>query len=810
MSLPRPLLLALLIFLTGSNGAAAAPGGEGSMTLYPPKIRLDWSQDRQPIVVQWTATDGTTRDITNKVTATWAPIGVAELKTGQILARKPGQTRLTLRWKSFSLTAPVTVRGTEHERPVRFGRDILPIFTRAGCNTGACHGTTRGQDGFHLSLFGYDPAGDYQRLTRQQPGRRIDLAVPEKSLLFEKAVGRASHTGGQRFEPTSQLARVLLQWLRDGAPGDNSKSPQAQRIEVFPPHMVLEGEGSTHRVIVRVHDSDGTDRDVTELASFHSNQEDVARMMKPGWVRSGQRGEAFLLVRFGTFTTGIPITVLPPGPPPPFPSIDAKGEIDRFVFQRLRTLRLTPSKPCSDSVFLRRAHLDLIGLLPTPERTRAFLADPRPDRRARLIDELLQRSEFVDLWVLKWAERLQIRSSNKVSYKATLLYHEWLRERIANNIPLNQIVRELLTAQGGTFSNPATNFFQADTDTLKIAENTAQLFLGQRIQCARCHNHPFDRWTQNDYYGFAAFFSRINRKKGQDPRETVLLSGSRREVKHPVTGKPMAPKFLGGAHPNLKGKDRRQVLAQWLTSPDNLDFARHQANFIWAHFFGRGLVDPVDDVRISNPPSHPELLDALARKLSETRYDLRGFIRDLCNSKAYQLSTQTNSCNAHDQRNLSHALIRRIGAEVLLDCLSQVTGAPNKFQGLPRGARAVRIADGKVSSHFLKTFGRSSRETVCTCEVRTDPNLSQALHLINGKTVSDKIRIGRRIEQLLEAKTSPQKIVIDLYLRCLCREPTAKEMTAIQTELQRSKNPLPVLQDLFWALLNSREFLFNH
>jgi hypothetical protein len=417
---------------------------------------------------------------------------------------------------------------------------------------------------------------------------------------------------------------------------------------------------------------------------------------------------------------------------------------------------------------------------------------------------------------MKWAELMQIRTFNngpqQVSYKAALNYYQWLRERIAGNVPFNQLVKELLSAEGGTFSSPATNFFQIEQDVLKLTENVAQVFMGTRIQCAQCHNHPFDRWTMDDYYGFAAFFAQVKRKPAEDPRERVIFDQGG-EIQNPVSKQNMVPKFLGGPQPDLKNQSRRAAVAEWLASPENPWFAKNVVNIVWAHFNGVGIVDPVDDVRVSNPPSNPELLDALAAKFVSYNYDFKKLVRDICSSRTYQLSTRTNETNLTDTRNFSHAMIRRVRAEVLLDSISQVTATPNKFKGLPLGARAVQIADGNTSNYFLTTFGRATRATVCSCEVKMEPNLSQALHLLNGDTTQQRVRQGKIVETLLLEKKSPAEIIERLYLTVLSRAPTDQEQEKLLAAVAAAKEPALVketLEDIFWALLNSKEFIFNH
>ncbi|HTU24743.1 MAG TPA: DUF1549 and DUF1553 domain-containing protein, partial [Pirellulales bacterium] len=465
---------------------------------------------------------------------------------------------------------------------------------------------------------------------------------------------------------------------------------------------------------------------------------------------------------------------------------------------------------CSDETFLRRVTVDITGLLPSVEDYTTFMNDASPDKRAKLVDRLLERKEFSEIWALKWANLLMVKSTVDVSYKSAFLYSSWLTNQISNNVPLDQMVRSLLGASGGTFKNPPTNYYQVERDTLKTAENVAQVFMGIRVQCAQCHNHPFDRWTMDDYYGFAAFFSQVGRKTGEDYREQIVFNSRGGEVTHPVGGRQMPPKFLGGAVADVAGKDRRVVLAEWLTSPENPYFATSVANRVWAHFFGIGIVEPVDDIRVSNPASNPELFAALGKKLVEYNYDFKRLVGDICASQTYQRSTARNESNQEDEKNFAHSRIRRIPAESLLDCFSQVTEAQEKLPGLPLGARAVQIANGQSTTYFLSTFGRSPRTTVCACEASTEPTLSQALHLLNGDTLQRKISDGKIVPKLLEAKLSPLQVVENLYVRCLSRKPSAEEIERFQTLLAADGDPRPTLEDIFWAVLNSREFLFNH
>lgn len=794
--------------LAGTWPAIVIAAEAAKLDLYPPNIQLDNSRDRQRVIVVATRADGVTEDVTAKAALSLGDPKLARLDQAVLYPTADGQTVLTAQYAGKSVSTPVVVRSAGASPPISFKLDVLPTLTRAGCNTGGCHGAASGKDGFHLSLFGFDPSGDHFRLTREIPFRRINLALPEESLLLQKATGSVPHTGGKRFDAASEYHATILAWLENGAPLDAGDVAIVDDVELFPPQMVLEGADASQSLIVRAKYSDGTDRDVTQLAVFLSNNDNSAPVDADGLVKAAKRGEAFILARFDTRTVGSQVIVLPTGLQPAPPATPA-NYIDQLVGEKLQKLRIEPSDVCSDRVFLRRVTIDITGQLPTEDDYRRFTADKAPDKRARLVDRLLGQKEFAEIWAMKWAELLMIKSSNTVSYKSAYLYYNWLNERISRGVPLDQIVRDLLTASGGTFSNPATNFYQIERDTLKTTENVAQVFLGLRIQCAQCHNHPFDRWTMDDYYGFAAFFSQVGRKTGEDYRETIVFDRGGGEVRHPVGGRPVAPKLLGGPQPDVKGVDRREVVARWLTSPDNPHFAPSVANRIWAHFFGIGIVEPVDDVRVSNPPSNPQLLDALGKKLIEYEYDFRRLVRDICNSQTYQRSTQPNSTNADDERNFARARVRRIQGEMLLDCISQVTETKDKFRGLPLGARAVQIADGATSNYFLDSFGRSPRETVCACEVQMSPTLSQALHLINGDTVNNKIRAGGLVKKLQDAGQSPEAIIKTLYVRCLCREPSDEELAKLKAVVEGDKTA-ERLEDVFWALLNSREFTFNH
>ena len=806
----KNLLLTIVFVGATAISAAAQEATVESLRIYPQQVTLTTAKARQLVIVQAVYTDGITRDVSGEATWTLANPALVRRDGNTLWPAADGQTELKVEFGGKALAVPVKVEQAAQPRAISFKLDVMPIFMKSGCNSGSCHGAARGKDGFRLSLFGYDPDGDHHRLARELSGRRLDLAVPQASLAVEKSTGTVPHTGGKRFAPESELCQNLVGWIAAGCPSDPPAIPTCTGLEIYPKQAVLDGEGATQQASVVAHYSDGTDRDVTSLALFLSNNDNSASINENGLVTAGKRGEAFLMARFSTHTVGSQYIILPKGLKFAFPPTTPVNYVDELVNEKLKKLRIAPSGICDDETFLRRIYLDLTGTLPSYDAYMAFMSSTDAQKRNKLIDELVERKEFTEIWVGYWAEWLMVRSSVQISYKAMLQYYNWLADQIGRNVPMDKMVQNLLGANGGTFKVPQTNYYQNETDTLKVAENVAQVFMGMRIQCAQCHNHPFDRWTQDDYYSFAAFFSQIGRKGGEDYRETIVFNSGGGEVAHPVGGRVMAPRFLGGGPADVAGKDRRIVLANWLASSQNPYFASNFANRVWAHFFGPGIIDPVDDVRISNPASNPELLAELAKRFTATNYDFKQLVRDICRSQTYQRSTQRNESNMQDEKNFAHANLRRIKAESLLDCISQVTNTKDKFQGLPVGARAIQIADGNTSTYFLTTFGRATRETVCSCEVKMEPTLSQALHLLNGDTVNNKIQAGGVVDKLIAEKLEPLAILERLYITCFARKPTPQEIEGFKPLVAPGSDLKKTLDDLYWALLNSREFIFNH
>jgi hypothetical protein len=801
----------VIVLVTALTSAWTSEGfaeeRRSTLEVLPSSISLTGPRDRQGIVVLRHQEDGSTRDVTSLARFDMKP-DVANVTNAWVAPSTDGEGELWVEYADQVLRVPVKVTGAHAPVALNFRNDVLLVLTKSGCNTGKCHGSAAGKDGFRLSLFGYDPEGDYFRLTRETGGRRVQLADPDRSLLMNKALGRVNHTGGQLFEEGSESHSILIHWLAAGAVQDAADAPKPTAIEVFPPEAVFSSSGQQQRIVVRAMYSDGSDRDVTRFTVFVGNNDSAATVSTDGIVSSHGAGEAFILARFDQFTAGMSVIVRP-GTPFRSPGTPVQNELDRLVYEKLNKLHVEPSPLCGDEVFLRRLSIDLVGLLPTSSEQSEFLRDADPQKRSKVIDRLLARREFLDLWIMRLGELLQLRSNNGMSDKGLLLYDRWLREQVHQGKPLDELLAELLPAQGSTFENPAVNYFQTETTPQILAENIAQVFLGTRIQCAQCHNHPFDRWTMDDYYGFASFFSQVGYKIAQDPRELTVFNTGNGQMLHPVDKRPVAPKYLGAQAPAIQdGQDYRAVLVRWLASEENPAFARNFANIVWSHFFGRGIVEPVDDARVSNPPSNAALLDELGRRAAAYHFDVRQLASDICNSRTYQQSTETNPTNERDQRNFARQMVRRMRAEVLLDCINQVTETTTDFAGLPLGGRAIEVPGGRSMNYFLETFGRSPRTTACSCDVKTSPTLSQALHLLNGETTTNKIASGRVVEKLLATK-QPMEVAVELYRRCYGRVPTTAESAAISPRIP-TDDPRSALEDLFWALLNSNEFLFNH
>ncbi len=784
-----------------------------SLSVFPPAIQLDNGRDTQRVIVVLTREDGVTVDVTAQSQVAIEPAGIAAWREDfKMIPQTDGEGTVTVTYEAMSAQVPVRAANIATDPHMSFRNDIQPVLMRAGCNAGACHGAASGKNGFALSLFGYDPGKDYLNLTRDARGRRMDASTPEESLMLLKPTGAVDHEGGERIEKGDPLYEMLRRWIAEGAANDPGEVAGLTGITVMPPTAVLEGVDTTHRFTVQATYTDGTVRDVTDLAILASGDDQTLTVDPAGLATVRGRGEVYLMARFGTFAEISQIICIPQGEQVEWPAVEPKNYVDEMIYAKLKKLRVAPAETCSDEIFLRRVYLDIVGMLPTVDEARAFLSETAPDKRAKLIDALLERPEFSELWAMKWAEILQVKSDpNKLDPKGMYRYNDWLRHAITNNKPIDELVRELLTAEGGNFTQPAANFYLVQAQPEMMAEDVAQIFMGVQIKCAQCHNHPFERWTMEDYYSFAAFFAQVGRKASSDPRESIVYNRASGEVNNLKNGQAMAPKFLGGATPDLQGRDRRAALAEWLTSPDNAWFAKNFANRIWAHYFGKGIVDPPDDVRVSNPPKNAALLDELGRRLVEYKYDMRQLIRDICNSNTYQLATAPRNDASNDPRNFAVASVRRLPSEMLLDAVCQVTDTTVKFRALPMGARAVQVADADSGNYFLNVFGRPARNSACTCERRDEPTLAQTLHLINGDTLQNAIAAGDgRLAASIAAEMPPTDIVENLYLAAYSRFPREDERAKLATYIESAEDRKLAAEDAYWSVLNSKEFVFNH
>ena len=715
-----------------------------------------------------------------------------------------------------------------HEAPARavpsisFRNHVIPVLTKAGCNSGACHGAAAGKNGFALTLRGYDPAADYDVITRQAAGRRVNKLEPARSLLLLKPTETVPHMGGKRFAVGSPEYDVLSGWIASGLPAPGDADPRLVALDVRPGDRTL-AAGDTLRLSVTARYSDGTSEDVTRWTRFASADETVAHVDDEGLVSIKGPGETAVSA---SFLTGVALTRLraPFGtvPDAAFAGAARANRVDDLVLDKLRTLGIVPSPPAGDAAFLRRAYLDAAGILPTREEVEAFLSDASPDKRARLVDRLLERPEFVDYWAYKWSDLLLV-SSRSLGPNNVRAFYGWIRDAVARNTPWDRFVYELTTATGRTDEVGAANYFLIHRSPIDLAENYTQAFLGLTLTCARCHNHPMEKWTQVEYYAFANLFARVSTKQigssAGKPDVATVFSAASGDILHPRLGVALPPRPLD-AEPLPAGaeKDRREYLAEWLTGPDNEQFARTLVNRVWANFMGRGLVHPVDDLRFTNPASNEPLLEALSRQFVEDGFDVKALIRRIMTSATYQRSSRVVEGNEKDARFYSHYLPRRLPAEVILDAFSQVTGVPEAFEGYPAGTRALQLPDTRVDSYFLTVFGRPARIVTSAAERMQDPTLPQALHAINGDTLNRKLRAdGGLVARLVSGDHSDAEIVEALYLSALSRPPAAHERQALLAKMQAatSRTPGPagrraLVEDLAWALLTSTEFLFNH
>jgi hypothetical protein len=857
---------------------ATAPSPIVTIQVNPTSVALDGPRSRQQLAVTGIAKDGTIYDLTSKAKFLNKTPKIATADAAGVV-HPAGDGDGTIAIAAAGKTAVLKVTAKNVAKPFNWSyrNQVISVLSKTGCNMGACHGAAAGKNGFRLTLRGYDPELDYDRLLHESGGRRISKSDPGNSLLLKKATLAVPHAGGMRFKPDSLEYKVLADWIAGGMPGPTAEDPKLVRLEVFPAERVLT-EKSDQQLLVTAVFTDGHTEDVTNWARYASNEEAIAKVDEGGKVSTEGVGETAITVIYLDKVSFARVTV-------PFANkvneasysaFKPNNFIDNAVLGKLKTLRILPSDVAADEEFLRRVYLDSIGTLPTPAEVRAFLNDKSPNKRAKAIDDLLERPEYVDFWTYKWGDLLRVNRET-LTEKGMWAFYTWVRDSVAQNKPWDKLVYEVVTANGSNFSDGPSNFYRISRNPEDLTETVSQAFLGIRVQCARCHNHPFEKWTQADYYKFANLLSRINRKTGDHPQDLVITTANGGEINFPKTGKPLAPTpYDGQPLASDSPEDRRVYLAEWLASPKNEYFVRSIVNRVWRHYMGRGLIEPVDDLRATNPASNEVLMQAMGKDLVDHKFDLKHLMRQIMNSRTYQLTSRPRPENKKDDRQYSRYFVKRLTAEQLLDAICQVTSQPEKFPNLPTGYRAIQLPDTKVNNYFLDVFGRPPRQITCDCERAQEPNMAQALHLINGAGVNQKIAADSGlVAGLIKANKKDAEIVEELYLTCFGRLPTKVEMDASLQTVDEAINPKPavpadvkpadpkakpadakpvdpkaaaakvgdakpaevkpadakpaempkapeapkvdpvvarrqVLEDLLWALINGKEFVFNH
>jgi Protein of unknown function (DUF1549)/Protein of unknown function (DUF1553)/Bacterial Ig-like domain (group 2) len=813
--------------------ASARAADDSSYALIPAETTLMGPHARQQLLVESVAKQQLTGDRTAAAKFTSGDPAVATVDEGGVVHPvKNGKATITATVDGKTSTAEVGVAGMDREAVRSFRNDVQPLLAKMGCSMGACHGALAGKGGFKLSLRGYDAMADFQTITRGARGRRIEPTDPGSSLLLLKPTMTVPHKGGLRFAVDSPAYEILSQWIAEGALAPRDDDPLIVGLEVFPAEITLR-PGDQQRVLVRAKYTDGSSRDVTPWSKFASTNEAVATVDDDGRIKVLGHGGGAVTVWYSSKIANLRITSPYDAAVPDevFAKAPRKNFIDELILKQLQLLRLPPSPPAEDVTFVRRAYLDTIGKLPTPDEVRAFLADQKPDKRDRLIDSLLSRPEFVDYWAYQWSDILLVNGS-VLRPDAVKAFYGWIRKRVEENTPWDEFARQVIVARGSSIENGATNFYALHQDAESMTENVSQAFLGLSIGCAKCHNHPLEKWTNDQYYAMANLFARVRAKgwggeaRNGDGARTLFVA-DHGDLVQPSKGVPQAAAPLD-AKPLAAddAEDRREYLAEWLTSPTNPYFARSITNRVWANFFGIGLIEPIDDLRLSNPASNEELLSATSKFLVDHKFDLKALMREILQSAAYQRSSIPVGASRDDTRNYSHYYPKRLMAEVSLDAISQVAGVPTVFDQIEypgadlvktefyaKGTRAVQLYDSAVVSRYLRTFGRNQRVITCQCERSNEPSLVQALHISNGDTIIKKLEAkDGKIDALLAGGLPNYRAIEELYLAALSRYPTDRELTPLLATMNDApaNERRAVLEDVYWAVLSSREFLFNH
>ncbi len=773
---------------------------------------------RQQLVVTGEYLSGQLRDHTHSAKYTVEPAGIVEVAAdGMVSPLKDGVATVKVADGGKETTVAIYVEGVANQIQINFKNQIVPIFTKLGCNSGGCHGKASGQNGFKLSLLGFYPDEDYEYLVKEARGRRLFPTSPAESLLLLKATGKSPHGGGKRMEEGSYEYRMLYRWIEQGMPYGSPDDPYVVGIECVPAQRLMD-RGADQQITVVAKYSDGSSEDVTRMALYEANDTEMAEATETALIKTlDLAGEVAIMARYqgqvSTFRATVPLGADTSAIPAP------ANFVDEAVFSKLKLLGIPPSELCDDATFLRRVHIDVTGTTPTQDEVVAFLADPSTDKREKLVDRLLDTEAYADYFANKWNLVLRNKKRRNEDLAATYSFYRWIWDSLYENKPYDEFVRDVVTASGEASINPAVVWYREVDEVNEQVEDTAQLFLGLRIQCARCHHHPFEKWSQNDYYGFSAFFTTVGKKNvfgaiNTQSDKRIFHNEKVAQAQNPRSKQNLKPAGLGSDALEIPPeRDPRHYLADWMAREDNPFFAKALVNRYWKHFFDRGIVEPEDDMRETNPPSNPELIDALSQNFIKNGFDLKWLVRTICNSRTYQLSALPNDYNLKDKQNFSRYYPKRLTAEVLYDAFHQVTDSTQGYSGLPAGTRAIQLPDASIGPYFLKVFGQPQGDTACECERSQEANLAQSLHLLNSSEVQTKIASGSgRAAKLSgdKARTDDDK-VRELYRWAYSREPKDDELQIAMAHIKKHEaSPKVAYEDIVWALINTKEFLFNH
>jgi len=820
------ILAALIAAVLASSAAPAADTVITTLTPYPAALKLRGTDDAPQLLLTAKRADGRDVDVTAQAAFTVGDVKVVRVTSeGRVMPLANGATEIIATVNGMSVKVPVTAQDMDHPLPINFANHVVPVFTKLGCNSGGCHGKIQGQNGFRLSLLGFDPTFDYDNLLKEGRGRRLFASSPDASLLLSKASGAVAHGGGKKMDASSEEYKIVRRWIASGAPLGEKSDPTVVKIQVVPEHRVID-RNARQQLAVYAHYSDGSVEDVTRRAQYESNDTDVGTVSEAGLVNTlAITGQAGVMVRYQGNVSVFRAVVPRPGDAPKFDFAE-QTVVDKHTAKKWRELGIAPSDRCTDEQFVRRVYLDITGTLPDAKSIRDFASDKDPKKRDTLIDKLVDSPEYSYFFANKWADILRVKRRQQQSRAyGTFAFHTWIREAVAADKPYDEFVRDIVCAIGDETKSPPAFWYREVQTPENFVDDVSQVFLGQRLACANCHHHPYEKWSQDDYWGIAAFFARVGKKnipvagqqnQGNQNGKQVLFVKTAGSVTNKRNNQTAPMKPLDAEPMTVPSdEDPRQLFADWLVSPKNPFFAKAVANRYWAHFFGKGIVDPLDDMRVTNPPSNPELLDALAANLIENKYSLKALVKTICKSRTYQLSSNPNEFNQSDKQSYARYYPKRLQAEVLFDAVCKLTDSPSTFAGLPTDKyapnRAIMLPDESFTSYFLDVSGRPQRISACECERVNEASLAMSLHLLNSNEVQDKLaRAGGRAEQMVKDPRPDAEKIEELFLLAIAKKPTPEQLKAALDHIEKyEKNKKQAYENMVWALLNSKAFLFN-